>query len=89
MECLKQCLQFASAGAAIVSAGLWLYSAMATVKSGDRLESDGMKSFAINDTTAGSNIHETLRKQSRWNAGAAVVASFAAFTQGISMFIPG
>lgn len=88
MNCMKQCLQMFSATAAIVSAGLWLYSAFVKVKSGDRFESDGMKSFALNDTASGSNIHETLKKQSFWNAWAAGVASIAAFTQGISMFLP-
>ena len=88
MNCMKQCLQMFSATAAIVSAGLWLYSAFVKAKSGDRFESDGMKSFALNDTATGTNIHETLKKQSFWNAWAAGVASIAAFTQGISMFLP-
>lgn len=88
MNCMKQCLQIFSATAAIVSAGLWLYSAFVKAKSGDRFESDGMKSFALNDTAAGTNIHETLKKQSFWNASAAGVSSVAAFTQGISMFLP-
>lgn len=88
MSCVKQCLQWFSAGAAIVSACLWLISAFAKAKSGDRFESDGMGSFALNDTKANSNIHETLRKQSRWNAAAAIAASVAAFAQGISMSIP-
>ena len=88
MASLKQWLQWLSAVAAICSAGLWLYSAIVKAKSGDRFESDGMKSFALNDTATGTNIHETLKKQSFWNAWAAVVASIAAFTQGISMLLP-
>ncbi|KAA8555167.1 hypothetical protein [Pseudomonas marginalis] len=88
MNCMKQCLQMFSATVAIVSAGLWFYSAVVKVKSGKRVESDGMSSFALNDTATGSNVHETLKKQSFWNAWAAGVASIAAFTQGISMFLP-
>lgn len=86
---VKQCLQWFSAGAAIISAGLWFYSALVKVKpDAARLELDGMSPLTHTDTTAGSDIHETLRKQSKWNACAAVVASVAAFTQGISMLIP-
>jgi hypothetical protein len=85
---MKQCLQLVSAAAAIVSAALWLCSTIVKVKAGDRFESDGMGSLALNNTDSGSNIHETLRRQSFWNAWAAGVASFAAFTQGVSMFIP-
>lgn len=89
INCAKQCLQWLSAGAAIVSACLWLISAFAKAKSGDRFESDGMGAYTLNDTKASSNIHETLRKQSKWNAAAALVASVAALAQGISMFVPG
>lgn len=89
MSCVKQCLQWFSAGAAIISAGLWFYSAVVTVKPDPaRLEPNGLQPFMHTDTDAGSDVHETLRKQSKINACAAVVASIAALTQGISMFIP-
>lgn len=89
MGCVKQCLQWFSAGTAIISAGLWFYSAVIKVKPDSaRLELNGMQPFTHTDTDADSDVHGTLRKQSKWNACAAAVASVAAFTQGISMLIP-
>jgi hypothetical protein len=88
MGCLKQWLQWLSAGAAMVSAGLWFYSAKASVKSVVRRDESGLLANVATDTETGEDIHETLKKQSKWNAYAAFVASFAASAQGISMFLP-
>ncbi|POA88006.1 hypothetical protein [Pseudomonas protegens] len=87
MGYLKQTLQWVSATAAIVSSVLWLYSAKASVKSEDRRDESGLLAGILTETTTGNDIHESLKKQSKWNAYAAAVASFAAFIQGISMLL--
>lgn len=84
----KQYLQWISAAAAIVSACLWLYSARTKVKPTERRDESGLLAMVMTDTSTGEDIHETLRRQSKWNAYAAVVASFAALIQGISMLLP-
>jgi hypothetical protein len=89
MISLKLGVQWLSAGAALVSACLWLYSAKTSVKPSDRRDKDtGMSPLVVRDTNTGDDVFETMGRQSRWNSYAAVVASLAATLQAVSMLLP-
>jgi hypothetical protein len=64
---------------ASVTAGLlWLKSALVTVR-----HRPGRSAFTINDT----DINETMRAQSKWNAYAACAATVAAMVQALAVFL--
>ena len=85
---LKFAIQLLSAGAAIVSAGLWAWSFRVGVQASDEPDKLGMVPASITDTKTGNDWHATLRAQSRWNAWAAIAASVAAVLQGIATVMP-
>lgn len=75
-----------SAVAAVVSAVLWLLSAVAKVPYEDRYRPDGTPIGTISDGVL--DLILTAKKQARLSACAAVAASMAATLQAISLAIP-
>lgn len=84
MGTIQECLQVAAAVAALVSAALWLVSAVVKVKKNDLPDSSGL-SGKLSMSDGADDILATLKSQARWNTAAALVASLAAALQGLSM----
>jgi hypothetical protein len=78
-------IQVAAAVAALVSAVLWLISALVRTKADDKPDNSGLSGkFALSDGE-GNDTLETLKSQARWNTAAAGTASLAAALQALSM----
>ena len=86
MICLKTLINFISAIAAFVAAGLWLKASTVTIK----YRHDGMGGIvaADPDTGEGFDVINTGIAQSKWNKYAAIAACIAALFQGIGLLIP-
>lgn len=87
ITCLKTLINFISAIAAFVAAGLWLKASTVTVKYSN---DDTSGSFASVDKDTGEvdDVINTAIEQSKWNKYAAIAACIAALFQGIGLLIP-
>ena len=75
---LPTVLQYASAASAIVSAGLWFWSAVL------RMPPFTVKLWENGRPARSTPRDDALNKQSKINAAAALAAGFAALLQGLS-----
>jgi hypothetical protein len=82
---LKTVVVALSGGAGVISAGLWIWSALAHVPYEDRTNADGSPIGVLSDGK--TDFIRTWNKQSRLSAWAAVAASCAAGLQAISLFL--
>ena len=78
MVTLKLVLNAIVSAAALTAGLLWLKSAVVTVPF-----RPGLSAFTINDT----DIQETMRAQSKWNARAAIAATVAALVQAVTVLL--
>ncbi|WP_137971976.1 hypothetical protein [Pseudomonas sp. F(2018)] len=85
MTCATNWLQVAAAVAALVSAVLWLVSALVKTKQDDRPDNSGLSGGLVLGDGNGNDILATLKSQARWNTAAAGTASLAAALQALSM----
>jgi hypothetical protein len=82
-ENIKLSFNVATVVFSLLAAGFWFYSAKARAPYKDKSDDDGWTSFSI--ASNGSDIIETLKKQSYWNAWVAGAAAIAAFCQAIAL----
>lgn len=93
-------LQWASAGFAVIAAGLWLKSAMVKTPSSFPIHVVQPDSFSRpfgqppggtyvghGHSPALNELGEALRRQSKWSAAAAAVAAASAFCQALAILI--
>jgi len=85
--CLKTLINFISAIAAFVAAGLWLKASTVTIKPSKDMKGGGL--LVVNRETKESfDLINTGIEQSKWNKYAAIAACIAALFQGIGLLIP-
>jgi hypothetical protein len=80
-------LQWFAALAALISAALWLVSALVKVKPIEKRDEAGLLPVIVTDTAAGADVLATLKAQARWNTRAAAAASIAAAAQALFMIL--
>ena len=88
---MKIVLSWVAAGLGLVTAGLWLKSAMAKVEyDPDEKDEDGLYPFAMTEKEGPRTVDilKTAAEQTRWNKWAAAFGAAAAGVQAVSMFLP-
>ena len=70
----------------LISAGLWVKSAISNVKPDNQPDTLGWFAASYIDSS-GNDIARTLQEQSRWNKWAAITAAIAAIFQAISNYL--
>lgn len=68
------------------SAVCWIVSAVVKVKADGVPRHDSWGGGSVQDGD-GNDIVRTLKRQSKWNSAAAILASIAAITQAISTYM--
>lgn len=70
----------------VLSAICWIVSSVVKAKANGAPSHDGWGGGSVQDSE-GNDVVQTLMKQSRWNAIAAIFAAVAAITQAIAIYV--
>lgn len=80
-------IEIASAMAAVIAAGLWLYSAKVEVYA-ENQSSPRADNLVIMKDDRKYDVTGTAQEQSRWSAYAAIAAAAAALLQAAAIILP-